>query len=164
MSPLGRVLCAKSVRRAVRSSAGQPPSRALPCFHGGRCLRGDGPVADPERFIGVADVPADVVVLFSCFAVMPDDGYIDPAVALSGRFVRDGTARAFLGPTRVVAGDPQRFEAAVRQYLAGASLGELALFFNRAPSIAGPCWVVLGDPETALSTPLRSDDQSDMLI
>ena len=136
-----RIVCARI--------GADPVDGALPCFAGGGCLRGAGPVADPSRYIDPRKLRAEVLILDSCWSVMPRDGLYSAGHGVCEVALRSGTTQAVLAPTQIQSTTPARFASILARYLAGEALGRIALAINGDSLAAAgepPSWIVIGDP------------------
>lgn len=142
--PVGdRVICA---RLAPPPAGGRA---SLPCFAGGACLHGPGPDRRPDLYLSPHQLGADVLVMDTCWGIVPDDGLLAPRTSLAAAFMRGPSVRCLLAPIRVQTSAPYRIVDALVRYLAGATLGEVALELNRTgveTREERPCWILHGDP------------------
>ena len=126
-----------------------PVERALPCFAGSGCLRGPGPDVDPSTYFDARKLRAGVLILDSCWSVMPRDGLYTAGYGICEVALRSGATQAVLAPTQVQSTSTARFASILARYLAGQTLGEIALAINGdSLGVSGepPSWILIGDP------------------
>jgi hypothetical protein len=127
----------------------EPVDGALPCFANGGCLRGAGPARDPGRYVDPRELRAEVLILDSCWGVMPRDGLYSPGRGVCEVALQCGATQAVLAPVQVQSTSTARFASILGRYLAGESLGRIALAINgESRALAGepPSWILVGDP------------------
>lgn len=131
------------------SSPNQVRTGGLSCFAGGPCLRGEGPLAEPDRFISPASIRADTIVLDTCWGLVPDDGLWATNTTIAHSLMSGSWTRNLLTPFSLHESSLGAIRVAIRLFQQKTSLGALCLALNRADVDAGrlPGWVLLGDPE-----------------
>jgi hypothetical protein len=148
-----QVLCSK-----VSAQATPALGTSLPCFSGGLCLRGVGPSQEPLRFIDPSRMSADVVIMSTCWGVVPADGLIHTQSSIASLLLSSGWSRALIAPFKNEPSRTSTFVDIAVRYMLGVPLGQLTLELNREEVERygdSPSWVLFGDPCARGSRRLR---------
>jgi len=140
------VLCEQADELA---STSRTALRCLPCHAGGHCLRERD---DAAEFVGAASVRARVVLLLSCWSVLPADGLFEPVHGFATALFRGGSVAAVVGSVTLVDHVDDITRSCAEAWQGGMSLGDLTLALNDSLEDHPPSYLCVGDPEMTAST------------